>query len=311
MSFVFYSESMMNKMFDKSSNRESAKGNSHKSPLSLSSANTNSSNTDPIVLPGKPKMADDPVVHPGKSKMADDPIVHPGKSKMAATPVEEPDLDHSQIIDIKTQMETMLDKLDTTISKSLDTTPQVQTLILNGKEYEIVPIGDGRWISKNEYDLRKGLDKNGVTENAFNEDTIDANEVQDFSLKSNKNSDNNSDKDNNNQLQENITQTNTLSQSDKKESETVGNSNLKQNESETAGNVNWKQNESETVGNSKVKRKRTSSDNETDEEPPMKQQNLSKGDFSKIVTSSQKPETETKVESNGGANHAILKGLLV
>ena len=68
MCFVLYSESMMNKMFDKSSNNESAKDNAHKSPSSLLSANTDSSNTDPIVLQGKSKMADDPIVLPGKSK---------------------------------------------------------------------------------------------------------------------------------------------------------------------------------------------------------------------------------------------------
>ena len=33
-----------------------------------------------------------------------------------------------------------------------------QTLLLNGKRYEIVPLGDGRWISQNEYELLRGLD---------------------------------------------------------------------------------------------------------------------------------------------------------
>lgn len=33
----------------------------------------------------------------------------------------------------------------------------VQILLLSGKEYEIIPLGNGRWISKNEYELLKGL----------------------------------------------------------------------------------------------------------------------------------------------------------
>lgn len=37
------------------------------------------------------------------------------------------------------------------------TTIKSQTLLLNGKKYEIVPLGDGRWISQNEYELLRGL----------------------------------------------------------------------------------------------------------------------------------------------------------
>lgn len=33
----------------------------------------------------------------------------------------------------------------------------VQILVLNGKEYEIIPLGNGRWLSRNEYELLKGL----------------------------------------------------------------------------------------------------------------------------------------------------------
>lgn len=36
--------------------------------------------------------------------------------------------------------------------------PKSQILLLNGKEFEIVPLGDRRWISKNEYELLRGLD---------------------------------------------------------------------------------------------------------------------------------------------------------
>jgi len=32
-----------------------------------------------------------------------------------------------------------------------------QILLLNGKQYDIVPLGDGRWISKNEYELLQGM----------------------------------------------------------------------------------------------------------------------------------------------------------
>ncbi|KAK2163564.1 hypothetical protein LSH36_77g02048 [Paralvinella palmiformis] len=32
-----------------------------------------------------------------------------------------------------------------------------QILVLNGREYEIVALGDGRWISRNEYEIMKGL----------------------------------------------------------------------------------------------------------------------------------------------------------
>ena len=38
-----------------------------------------------------------------------------------------------------------------------------QTLLLNGKKYEIVPLGDGRWISQNEYELLQGL--GGISDN--------------------------------------------------------------------------------------------------------------------------------------------------
>jgi len=34
-----------------------------------------------------------------------------------------------------------------------------QILLLSGKQYEIVPLGDGRWISRNEYELQQGLQK--------------------------------------------------------------------------------------------------------------------------------------------------------
>ena len=34
-----------------------------------------------------------------------------------------------------------------------------QILLLSGKQYEIVPLGDGRWISRNEYELQRGLQK--------------------------------------------------------------------------------------------------------------------------------------------------------
>jgi hypothetical protein len=35
--------------------------------------------------------------------------------------------------------------------------PATQILLLNGKEYEIVPLGNGHWISKHEYELAAGL----------------------------------------------------------------------------------------------------------------------------------------------------------
>ena len=38
-----------------------------------------------------------------------------------------------------------------------ETLAKAQILLLNGQEYEIVPIGGGRWISKNEYQLQKAL----------------------------------------------------------------------------------------------------------------------------------------------------------
>jgi len=34
-----------------------------------------------------------------------------------------------------------------------------QILLLSGKQYEIMPLGDGRWISRNEYELQRGLQK--------------------------------------------------------------------------------------------------------------------------------------------------------
>jgi len=34
-----------------------------------------------------------------------------------------------------------------------------QILLLSGKQYEIVPLGDGRWISRSEYELQRGLQK--------------------------------------------------------------------------------------------------------------------------------------------------------
>ncbi len=43
---------------------------------------------------------------------------------------------------------------ESNIMKTMD---RVQTLLLNGKDYEIVPIGNGRWITRNEYELLKEL----------------------------------------------------------------------------------------------------------------------------------------------------------
>lgn len=40
---------------------------------------------------------------------------------------------------------------------------ETQILLLNGKEYEIVPVGEGRWITKNEYELLQGLSSCGLS----------------------------------------------------------------------------------------------------------------------------------------------------
>ena len=37
------------------------------------------------------------------------------------------------------------------------TLAKTQTLLLNGKRYEIVPVGDGRWITRNEYEMMREL----------------------------------------------------------------------------------------------------------------------------------------------------------
>jgi hypothetical protein len=52
-------------------------------------------------------------------------------------------------------------------SPAPDSTPEAppthpQILLLNGKEYEIVSLGQGRWISRNEYELMHGLRSTGV-----------------------------------------------------------------------------------------------------------------------------------------------------
>lgn len=39
---------------------------------------------------------------------------------------------------------------------------ETQILLLNGKEYEIVAVGDGKWITKNEYELIQGLGSCGL-----------------------------------------------------------------------------------------------------------------------------------------------------
>lgn len=44
----------------------------------------------------------------------------------------------------------------TNVSATADQ-PATQILLLNGKEYEIVPLGNGQWISKHEYELTAGL----------------------------------------------------------------------------------------------------------------------------------------------------------
>lgn len=42
-------------------------------------------------------------------------------------------------------------------SDPANTLSQVQTLVLNGRDYEIVPIGNGQWITRNEYELMREL----------------------------------------------------------------------------------------------------------------------------------------------------------
>lgn len=41
--------------------------------------------------------------------------------------------------------------------ESSSSVPNSQILLLSGKQYEIVPLGEGRWISRNEYELLRGL----------------------------------------------------------------------------------------------------------------------------------------------------------
>jgi len=50
-----------------------------------------------------------------------------------------------------------------------------QILLLSGKQYEIVPLGDGRWISRNEYELQRGLQKSssGVEQTGTGRTTSD------------------------------------------------------------------------------------------------------------------------------------------
>ena len=51
---------------------------------------------------------------------------------------------------------------DTTAADDVSATSEAsssQILLLSGKQYEIVPLGDGRWISRNEYELQRGLQK--------------------------------------------------------------------------------------------------------------------------------------------------------
>lgn len=50
-----------------------------------------------------------------------------------------------------------------------------QTLLLNGKRYEIVPLGDGRWISQNEYELLRGLGE--ISGSSSENCTTDGNEI--------------------------------------------------------------------------------------------------------------------------------------
>jgi len=47
--------------------------------------------------------------------------------------------------------------LNSDVDPTIDPDNDSQILVLNGKEYEIIPLGDGRWISRNEYDLLQGL----------------------------------------------------------------------------------------------------------------------------------------------------------
>lgn len=62
------------------------------------------------------------------------------------------------------QQQAVSDLSNTSTAKSSESSPgggeeeiPSQILVLNGKEYDIVPLGDGRWISKNEYELMRGL----------------------------------------------------------------------------------------------------------------------------------------------------------
>ncbi|KAK2145469.1 hypothetical protein NP493_3933g00003 [Ridgeia piscesae] len=50
-----------------------------------------------------------------------------------------------------------------------------QTLLLNGKKYEIVPLGDGRWISQNEYELLRGLGE--ISGSSSENGTTDGNRI--------------------------------------------------------------------------------------------------------------------------------------
>ena len=46
-----------------------------------------------------------------------------------------------------------------TEKSKIESSVTTQILLLNGKEYEIVPLGDQKWISRNEYELLKGLNQ--------------------------------------------------------------------------------------------------------------------------------------------------------
>ena len=51
------------------------------------------------------------------------------------------------------------DTAATSTAAADDAQSSSQILLLSGKQYEIVPLGDGRWISRNEYELQRGLQK--------------------------------------------------------------------------------------------------------------------------------------------------------
>ena len=65
-----------------------------------------------------------------------------------------------EITDDETSSNTVPNKVNSNNNNVKDANTcqaKVQILVLNGKEYEIVPLGEGRWMSRSDYELMEGL----------------------------------------------------------------------------------------------------------------------------------------------------------